>query len=181
MTTSGDASVYSALPLPEASAPPTVPVGDSRIGAYNQDTTFRGCGAPGLLGSSRRVYSVWWVVLVATAGAYRCNYSARRLRLFTLTAPSCTFDRRKPPSLPTLSFLLCACTISIFIHSLGSASRSQTPSNPGSVLSCTVSRSHARRAGVSERIQEAPQLEPGCTVCVPVGLVRGLLFTVGGG
>lgn len=42
-------------------------------------------------------------------------------------------------------------------------------------------RSHAWRADASERIQEAPQLEPGCTVCVPVGLVRGLLFTVGGG
>jgi hypothetical protein len=75
-----------------------------------------------------------------------------------------------------LPFLLCACTISAFIHSLSSASRSQTTSNPGGVLSCTVLRS-LTPADRFQRAQYSPSSNPG-SLLVLQGLIEGSLLAV---
>lgn len=152
MTTSGDASVYYALPQPEASAPPTV--------RWVTPSLERRTRIPHSGGAVHRV--CWFLLLVYVVWGGDCWRSVWV----------------QPPSLAALPFLLCACTISTFIHSLSSASRSQTTSNPGGVLSCTVSRSHTTAYWCQRAHYEAPQLEPGCTVCVLAGLIEGSLLAV---
>ena len=94
--------------------------------------------------------------------------------IFTLAALPCTFDRRKPPSLPRPCPSCSAPAPSAPSFTASAPHLVLKP--PATPAVCCLAPYHARslrRTGASER-NKTPQLEPGCNVVLVLGLGEGL-------